>query len=130
MSYLDDEVILTTRFKTEFEALYPNIPVDWVGTKNNPTTGKLVRFRITRAQSKNAAVGATMARTYGSVLVQIRLPTGNGNGEMIAIAKAVSGIFKNWRSGKLKCRHPSFPGAREDGSFIHGTVDIPYQFDV
>lgn len=127
--FVQDEVALTTHFKTNFEAAYPNIPVDYPGVPVKPTGGNIVRFRITRAPSQTVAIGGARRRNYGSVLVQIVAPTGNGPGGVLGVADAVSGFFRLWRSNGLKCGEPSLGPVREDGAFLTATVDIPFRSD-
>lgn len=130
MMFLSDDSILTNRFATEWAASpYASVPVDYPGKKVTPSDGKVVRFRIGKAPTVSSAVGDTRRRNFGTVMVQIVLPSGGGSGELLQMADKVSDIFKRFKSGGLRCRPASMTGPSEDGSFIMGTVDVPYQSD-
>lgn len=128
MSFFQDESMLTARFQSEFTG-WPNIPIDYVATKSEPVNGKIIRFRIARAFTKNSGVGNGRARNYGNVQAQIELPSGEGSGDMNSIADDIARIFRNYRNGGLKCLQPSLSTVREVGSLITSTVDVPFYFD-
>lgn len=129
MNLKNDEVTLTQRFSSQFATLYPSVPVDYPGTKTDPVNGEIVRFKVVHAPSVNTALGAGRRRNFGSALIQIVVPMGNGQGRLLEIADAVSSVFNKYRSGGLWCRAASFSGPFEDGAFIMGTVDVPYISD-
>jgi hypothetical protein len=130
MNFAADEIALTQKFATDWAAsAYAAIPVDYPGKKSDPIAGEIVRFRIQHAPSRSSAVGDVRRRNFGSVLVQIVLPSGQGQGKLVAIADVVSNMFHRFKSGGLRCRPASLGALSEDSSFIMGTVDVPYFSD-
>lgn len=126
---MSDEVALTTRFKTNFDSSYPSIPVDYPGTTTKPSGGTLVRFRVSRAPSITTAIGGTRRRNFGSVMIQIIMPTGSGPGALLAMADTISSWFRLYRTGKIKCGEPSLGPVVEEGALIMGTLDVPFRSD-
>lgn len=130
MNFAADETALTVKFAAIWAAsAYAAIPVDYPGQKSQPVNGKLVRFRIQHAPSRSSAVGDKRRRNFGSVLVQIVLPTGKGQAELLAIADVISNGYHRFKSGGLRTRPASLGPMPEDTSFITGTVDVPFFSD-
>lgn len=130
MNFAADETALTIKFAAVWAAsAHASIPVDYSGKKSEPVNGKLIRFRIAHAPSRSSAVGDVRRRNFGSALVQIVLPTGKGQAELLSIADVVSTGFHKFKSGGLRMRPASLGTLSEDGSFLVGTVDVPFFSD-
>jgi len=131
MSFFDIESVLTQRFQDTFVPAYPDMPVDYPASKvPEPTEGKLVRVRFRHVTTNWAAVGGSRKRRWGSMLIQMRFPSGEGPGDLLLMADAVAGFFERYSSGGVKIHAPpSFGGTDESGGFITGVVDVPFRAD-
>jgi hypothetical protein len=129
MSIKNDEIIITQKFDAILQAESINLPVDYPGKTASPIGGKIIRLRINHAPSKYAEIGGTRRRNFGSIMIQIVLPTGRGKGEMLGYVDAFINGFHKFKSGALRCKAASFQDGVEESGFITGTVDVPYYSD-
>lgn len=131
MNHFQDERILTTQFKTRFDAAANGVPVDYLGQSSQAVNGKLIRFRVLRAPSRQIALRSPNRpmRNFGSVVIQIMFPTGRGPGELLEMVDFISAIFLGFRSDGILCKPPNLTGPREEGTFIMATIDIPFTSD-
>jgi hypothetical protein len=126
------EVALTAQFKAIYDATSAasGVPVDWPGKKTDAVNGKIIRVRFGHVpKSVYAQLGGGRVRRYGSLLIQICLPTGSGKGELLAIADAFISGFHLFRQGGLRCNPASYSDGVEESGFITGTVDVPFISD-
>lgn len=136
MSFFSDEQVLTKHFITAWNLVgneFNDMPVETAMEKKNPNDdGELVRFRVKRAMSSPFAIGGTR-RNFGSVLIQLVGPIGNGPGRILNAADHIAQIFapgeKPIRIGGLRCKTPSAGGIQEEGTLATLTVDIPFSSD-
>jgi hypothetical protein len=126
-----DESLLTKRFKDMWEVQFPAVPVDYLGQSTAAVNGRLVRFRILRAPTRQVALRtpARPMRNYGSVVIYMSVPTGDGPGELLEMVDFISAIFLGFRSNGVLCKPPSLTGPREEGTFLVATVDVPFTSD-
>lgn len=134
MREFEDEADLTARMKEKMTGEFASLAVDWPMTKTKPSPqdGVLVRFRIARlADSRFIATQGAIKhyRNYGSVLIQVVGPNGNGPGQILKLAGKLGGFFQSWRKGGLLCRTSAAGPVIESTSTSSLTVSIPYQSD-
>lgn len=130
MNFAADEIALQTKLSTVLTAAAITLPVDYPGMKADAVNGKIIRVRFGHVpQTRNAQLGSTRVRKYGSMLVQIVLPTGKGKKELLQIADVIALGFYNFKSGGLRCNPASYQDGEEESGFITGTVDVPYISD-
>lgn len=130
MNFKQDEIDLTTRFATEFPSMYPQAVVDYVGMNTAvPDLSDFVRFRVKPVTSVLIGGGGSTQRyrNYGSVLIQIFAPQGQGSGHVMTIADDISSLFRRFKTSTLRCRTPSVDGVREEGKHLILTVQVPYE---
>jgi len=130
MSIENDEIILTQRFKAILDAsAYSTIKVDYPGYKVEPASGEVIRLRFGHGPSQLAQVGGGRRRNFGSVLIQIVIPSGTGKARLLKIADVFISGFHQYKSGALRCKAGSYRDGIEESGFITGTVDVPYHSD-
>jgi hypothetical protein len=130
--FVKDEVQITTAFKTFFDANYASYSYDWPGENSERNGGYLVRFRVARLPDSRfiATQGTTkLYRNYGTVLVQVIGPMGEGPGTVMGFIDAVSRQFAGKRYGGILLRTPSAGPVVEGKNDLSVTGSIPYTSD-
>lgn len=134
MREFEDEADLTARMQEVLPKLGTTMPVDWPGffTEPDKISALLLRFRVSRLPDSRfiATQGAIKHyRNYGSVLIQIVGPMGDGPGQVLKLVSKAGGFFQAWRKGGLLCRTSSVGSVMEAVKTLSITASIPYQSD-
>ena len=136
MNTFDVESYLTQRFADKMPGLCPDLPIDYTNAKVSPAIsgaykGMFIRFRVSfLSDSRFVATEGDIKhyRDFGSVIMQVIAPLGEGSGRLRQVSDKVSGIFISHRNGSLLSRTPS-PGPVREDKTASVTVSVPFQSD-
>lgn len=100
-----------------------------------PDNGPWMRLVIQDAGAQWASMGDpgnNIARNVGQVTVQIFVPSGEGEGDALAIADLAMVAFRSWNDAASGLRFEVPPYARQigtEGKWYQVNVVAPYRFD-
>ena len=127
MSFSDEHVQIIQRYADQIGDIpvaYPNVDF----TQPEPKT-VWTRINIIDGEMNQTSIGDDLNnhRVIGLVMIQIFGEENKGTGEVLAMADAVTNIFRNWCGTTVRCRAASVKDIGPDGYGWYGVnVTIPF----
>ena len=130
MTYTAQRNAIQTRFKTQFEAVYPAIPIVFDNLKNDKPVDSFVAVNILNGDSALRGLGATRLFRYaGVVSIDIFVPLKTGIKVAYQYADTVDGTFRGQQFSGLLFRASSRHDLGMDDNYWRVNISIPFQRD-
>ncbi len=132
MTLKADADALTDRFRVQWTALRPTVPVAW---DNAPAidpqpTAAFVRFAVRQGDVRRGHIGSGVGpyEAIGRVIVQVFAPKNDGTSLADALADDVLTIFRRWRSsdGAVRVDNGEVAAIPGDANWHQVNVSLPY----
>lgn len=134
MGYEDAAKTLRLHFDatwSETPVHYPNqLEGEDLGEFEKPENSAWVRFTVNQGDSEqNTLEEDPEFRHFGTVIGQVFVPIGAGDGRALQLIDMISSIFRGETIGECLFRSPSVTTPGRDGKWYQKNVTIPYLRD-
>ena len=128
MSYNDQRNAIQNRFKTQFEAAHPGIPIIYDNIKADKPIDGYVQINILNGDSALKGLGSTKLYRYaGVVSVDIYQPTKKGIKEADRQADTIDGLFRGQQFSGLLFRAAQRMDLGNVDNYWRVNISIPFQ---
>jgi len=132
--------VMAQVLQTYVQAQDPVIPVDWPNRVfEKPLSGPWIRFTVLDATSQQLEMGSStnQYRVYGSLILQVFWPADAGDGDALALADTLSGLYRQRilnftdmpSSGLVRMRAPLVKVVGRKDAYFQVNVVIPFHRD-
>lgn len=131
MGFASDSQTIRERFNTEWPLEQPTIPFSFADVDYNPPKNiTWVRLNVLPGDQRQVGLGRVRRfRRIGTVLVQIFVPAGSGDGLAKELADSVANIFMGRTVNGVIFRGTSVDRLGVDGAWTLWRAETPYQAD-
>lgn len=119
------------RFRTQWAALQPAVPVAYPNMDFTPTAGtSWVRVTMLPGESHQAAIGATrLWRNSGVMIVQCFVPLAGGEEAALTLGDSVATAMRGVTVSGLRLKATGLHRVGVDGQWLQYNADTPYEYD-
>jgi hypothetical protein len=131
MAFATARDTLLDRFKAQHDlSSWSAVPISYPNIAfTPPSDAPWARVLVFPGTSETAAIGTTKYRNLGVVIVELFVPMGETDEDLIDKADDVVGFFRGATLSGVVLRTPSIQRVGEDGGFYQFTVTTPYHYD-
>jgi hypothetical protein len=124
--------------RTYFDSEWSETPVHYpnqeegedLGEFEKPTNDDWVRFTVNQGDSEqNTLEENPEFRHFGTIIVQVFVPIGAGDGRALKLIDMISSLFRGRTIGESLFRSPEVTTPGRDGKWYQKNVTIPYLRD-